>query len=127
MPQNRIVTLLTSGAAAAAMLGGAAATIAMAPAQAATPLYAAIAYSPSTGHSNTVWNAASQADANVSALASCGVSDCKILAWSENGCVALASNAATTSGGVGPTAAAAAADALATNGGGEVWQVKCNG
>ena len=128
--QHRFITLVASGAAAAAMLAGGAA-LATAPANAAGHLYAAAAYSGSTGDGSTTWNAASLDAAKSSALAGCrathGATDCQILATSQDGCVAVAGSATGAAGGYGPDAASAQAAALANNGGGRILAVKCNG
>ena len=128
--QHRFITLVASGAAAAAMLAGGAA-LATAPANAAGHLYAAAAYSGSTGDGYTTWNAASPGEAKSRALAGCqsahGATDCQILAVSEDGCVAMAGSATGAAGGYGPDAASAQAAALAHNGGGRIFASKCNG
>ncbi len=53
-------------------------------------LYAAIAYSRSTGNSGYAFNFATRAGAEARALERCGASDCSIYVWVRNGCCALA-------------------------------------
>ncbi len=63
---------------------------AAAPAATSTDLYAAIAYSKSTGRTGIGYNFATRAGAEARAIQRCGVSDCTIKVWVRNGCCALA-------------------------------------
>ncbi|WP_407687814.1 DUF4189 domain-containing protein [Mycobacterium sp. HUMS_1102779] len=87
----------------------------------------AMAISDSTGQIKIANGAASQADAEKSAMDRCrkNISDCRLLAsGGPGGCVALALNGAKTRyfGGWGPTPDAAEAAALAVAGGGGTVQ-----
>lgn len=51
------------------------------PGAALAELYAAIAFSPSTGYSGTSWNFSSQGAAEDEAYAQCGYTDCGTVLW----------------------------------------------
>jgi Domain of unknown function (DUF4189) len=84
----------------------------------------AMAMSDSTGQIKIVDGATSQGAAEQKAMEACrrSISDCRLLASGQGGCIALVLNAAKTKyfGGWGPTRDAAEAAALATAGGGTV-------
>ena len=84
----------------------------------------AMAISDSTGQLKVVDGAPSQGAAEQKAMEACrkAISDCRLLASGEGGCIALVLNAPKTKyfGGWGPTRDAAEAAALATAGGGTV-------
>lgn len=83
----------------------------------------AMAISDSTGQIKFVSGAASQAAAEQTVMQACrkNISDCRLLASGQGGCVAIAANASGTKyyGGWGPTRQEAEAAALATAGGGK--------
>ena len=115
----RIGAALTAGVAALA-IGDA--TI---PAAYAATQYGAIAYSSNGSWGRSV-NYPSQDAANMTAVAACGYTDCKVLAQ-FTACGAVASNGRKFQGGVGPTLAAAQADAIAKLGGnGTIDSWGCN-
>jgi hypothetical protein len=84
----------------------------------------AMAMSDSTGQIKIMDGAPSQGAAEQKAMEACrrAISDCRLLASGEGGCIALVLNAPKTKyfGGWGPTRDAAEAAALATAGGGTV-------
>jgi Domain of unknown function (DUF4189) len=84
----------------------------------------AMAMSDSTGQIKVVDGAKSQGAAEQKAMEACrkAISDCRLLASGEGGCIALVLNAPKTKyvGGWGPTRDAAEAAALAAAGGGTV-------
>jgi hypothetical protein len=108
----------------------AAVAIAIGVAFAATPIahaddpWIAMAISDSTGHINVAEGAPTQAAAEQGVMKECRkrISDCRLLAGGQGGCIAVAANAARTKyvGGWGPTRDAAEAAALAAGGGGTV-------
>lgn len=51
------------------------------PSAALAELYAAIAFSPSTGRSGTSWNYNSQNEAETEAYYQCGIEDCDTVLW----------------------------------------------
>lgn len=59
----------------------AALTVTLLPAVAQTDVYAAIAFSPSTGKAGTAWNFATQGMAETEAYAQCGYDDCDTVVW----------------------------------------------
>lgn len=61
-------------------------------------LYAAIAYSDSTGRWGYSFDNYTLADASVSAVSRCAAYDCRVKTWVRNGCAALARG---YSGGLG--------------------------
>jgi hypothetical protein len=96
--------------------------------------YAAIAYSPTSGKTNTVWNAPSQLKADNDAVSGCNANgrttDCLVAAES-NYCVSIATdpnpnNNAPYSGGHGATLAAADQMALAGLPGSTIEDHRCN-
>jgi hypothetical protein len=105
-----------------------AAAIAVGMAFAAAPIahadndWIAMAISDSTGHIKFVDGAASQGAAEQKVMKLCrqAISDCRLLASGQGGCIALALNGAKTRyfGGWGPTPDAAEAAAVAVAGGG---------
>ncbi len=109
-----------------------AAAIAIGVAFAATPAahaddnWISMAMSDSTGQIKISDAAPTQAAAEKTVMDACRkqVSDCRVLASGQGGCVALALNAARTKyfGGWGPTREEAEAAALAAAGGGTVQQ-----
>lgn len=108
----------------------AAIAIAVGAALAATPIahadndWIAMAMSDSTGQIKITDGAASQGTAEQKAMEACrkAISDCRLLASGQGGCIALVLNAAKTKyfGGWGPTRDAAEAAALGIAGGGTV-------
>jgi hypothetical protein len=84
----------------------------------------AMAISDSTGQLKVVDGATSQDAAEQTVMSACRkrISDCRLLASGEGGCIALVLNAPQSKyfGGWGPTRDAADAAALATAGGGTV-------
>lgn len=84
----------------------------------------AMAISDSTGQIKVTSGGASQAAVEQTVMQSCrkNISDCRLLASGQGGCVAIAVNAANTKyyGGWGPTREEAEAAALATARGGTV-------
>lgn len=54
---------------------------ALMPGAALAELYAAIAFSPSSGRSGTSWNYGSQGEAETEAYYQCGVNDCNTVVW----------------------------------------------
>ncbi|ORB70167.1 DUF4189 domain-containing protein [Mycobacterium scrofulaceum] len=84
----------------------------------------AMAISDSTGHINIADGAANQGAAEKAVMETCRktISDCRLLASGEGGCVALAVNAAHSRyfGGWGPTREEAEAAALARAPGGTI-------
>jgi Domain of unknown function (DUF4189) len=108
----------------------AAVAIAIGVALAATPIahadndWIAMAMSDSTGQIKIADGAKSQGAAEQKAMEACrkSISDCRLLASGQGGCIALVLNAPKTKyfGGWGPTRDAAEAAALATAGGGTV-------
>ncbi len=82
----------------------------------------AMAISDSTGHIRFTDGAASQSAAQKQVMDGCrkAISDCRLLASGQGGCIALALNSAKTRyyGGWGPTAEEAEAAAVAAAGGG---------
>jgi hypothetical protein len=108
----------------------AAAAIAIGVAFAATPIahaggdWIAMAMSDSTGQIKTTDGGSSQADAEKTVMDSCRkhISDCRLLASGEGGCIALVANASNTKyfGGWGPTREEAEAAALAKAPGGTI-------
>jgi hypothetical protein len=120
--------------AAALGIAGAVAVIPTASADTDGSTYAAIAYSPTTGKSDMVWNSASQLTADNHAVAGCNndgkSTDC-LVAAEGNYCVALATNPdpndnAAYSGGHGMTKAAADQMALAGQSGLTIQGDQCN-
>ena len=114
------------------MKKGTAAAIAIGAAFAATPTahadndWMAMAISDSTGHIKIADGAPNQANAEQKAMDACckAISDCRLLASGEGGCIALALNATKTRyfGGWGPTREEAAAAALGAAPGGTLQQ-----
>jgi hypothetical protein len=104
--------------------------IAIGVAFAATPIahadndWIAMAMSDSTGQIKVVDGAKSQGAAEQKAMEACrkSISDCRLLASGEAGCIALVLNTPKTKyfGGWGPTRDAAEAAALAAAGGGTI-------
>ena len=110
----------------------AAATIGIGMAFAAAPLahadggWIAEGISDSTGQIQVVYGGTSQAAAEKTVMTACrkNISDCRLLASGQGGCVALATNAANSKyyGGWGPSAGEAEGAALANAKGGTVVQ-----
>lgn len=108
------------------------AVIAVGVAVAATPVaradndWTAMAISDSTGHISITDGAAGQAAAEKAVMDTCrkSISDCRLLASGEGGCMALVLNAAKSRyfGGWGPTREEAEAAALARAPGGTIQQ-----
>ncbi len=108
----------------------AAVAIAIGMAFAATPSahaddpWIAMAISDSTGQIKYTYGGTSKSDAEQTVMSACRktISDCRLLASGQGGCVAIAMNAANTKyyGGWGPTRDDAEAAALATAHGGTV-------
>ena len=96
--------------------------IGTAPAAHADSDWMAMAISDSTGQIRVTSNGSSQNDAEQTVMQACrkNISDCRLLASGEGGCVALAKNASNTKyfGGWGPTRADAEAAAVANARGG---------
>src|SRR5262245_37550420 len=63
--------------------------------------YFAIAYSPSTGRYGVSIAKASKSEAEVEAVSRCNATDAKAVAWTKNGCIALAVGKDKSSYGVG--------------------------
>lgn len=82
----------------------------------------AMAISDSTGQIKVTYSGSSQNDAEQTVMQACrkNISDCRLLASGEGGCVALAKNASSTKyfGGWGPTRGDAEAAAVANAQGG---------
>ncbi|MEB3981136.1 DUF4189 domain-containing protein [Mycobacterium sp. 663a-19] len=100
------------------------AVVAAAPLAHADNDWIAMAMSDSTGQIKFVDGGKSQGAAEQKAMEACrkAISDCRLLASGQGGCIALVLNAAKTKyfGGWGPTREDAEAAALATAGGGTV-------
>jgi Domain of unknown function (DUF4189) len=86
----------------------------------------ALAISDSTGQIKVTYNGSSQGSAQQTVMQACrkSISDCRLLASGQGGCIAIALNAANSKyfGGWGPTRDDAEAAALANARGGKVLQ-----
>jgi hypothetical protein len=114
--------LVATGAVLAGALGAAA------PANAQADKFVAISYSPETGAYGWGNNYDNLDSAMVRSLAECqnyGGNHCVFLAWSKNGCAALAVNGGNYYGWYGATRADAEAGALQRNGGGHILVSQC--
>ncbi|WP_442930447.1 DUF4189 domain-containing protein [Mycobacterium sp. NBC_00419] len=97
-----------------------------------------LAYAVSVSANRTFWGTgASEREADTSAMVECAASTnsaCDLIAHTRNGCIAIASGDLPNSegvipseAGVGPSADAASADAVARLHGGQVYDLNCSG
>ncbi len=115
--------LAASGAIIAGALGAAA------PANAQVDKFVAISDSPETHTWGTGWNYDNLDSAMVRSLSECqdaGGNHCVFLAWSKNGCAALAVNGDNYYGWYGATPYEAQQGALQRNGGGQIVVTQCS-
>jgi Domain of unknown function (DUF4189) len=114
--------LAAAGAVVAGALGAAA------PANAQADKFVAISYSPETGSYGWGNNYDSLDGARIRSLSECqnfGGNHCVFLAWSRNGCAALAVNGDNYYGWYGATRWEAEQQALSRNGGGYILVSQC--
>ncbi|HZQ33334.1 MAG TPA: DUF4189 domain-containing protein [Mycobacterium sp.] len=122
--------LAAAGAVTAAALGAASPADAQ-PSPQANPSpdhFVAISYSPETHTWGTGWNFTNLDSARIRSLSECqnhGGNHCVWLAWSQNGCAALAVNGDNYYGWYGPTPYDAQQGALQRNGGGQIVVTQC--
>lgn len=122
-PRRFAAALVLAAAGATALLGPQAAATAAPATQ-----YIALAYSP--GDRQAALSTHANLDTAISgSLARCGAraGHCVSVAWSKNGCVALAVNGDRYHGWHGPTYAAAQNGALQRTGGGSIFMSQCLG
>jgi hypothetical protein len=121
---TRLAILVAGNAVAAGAIAG----LTAAPAK-ADDTYAAISFSPTTRAIGWSSGASSKDEAINAANDTCrasGGTDCKMVTWVVNGCVALAVSSTRYSGGYGNTIAEAEASALATVNGGTIQVSRCS-
>ncbi len=125
MIRHRVLMVVGSAAASAALLGGA---TALSPAaQAAADYFTVIAYSPVTGYVGWANDATTLAEATQVAVGNCQQhgGGCQVAAWARNGCAALALGSSRWGGDWGLTASDAQANALAKVTSGRIVDVHC--